>query len=154
MKNANAGGHLEIRPHDWCDSFDCMHWFARNSERHICTLDRILSDREKCLFMIVDINVMKDRCKCPTNEGLRTFLNCCPLNLMNLTDTANSTRLGFTPRSFSIKNHANSPWNALDPHKIAGLCCNQLKLQLSPRLTQCRSVSRESRAKLKQVAHL
>jgi hypothetical protein len=36
----------------------------------------------------------------------------------------------FILHSFSIKNHENSPWNALDLCKIAGLCCIQLKLQL------------------------
>lgn len=45
---------------------------------------------------------------------------------------------GFTARSFSIKNHANLPWNALDLGKITGLCCIQLKLQLSPKPTQRR----------------
>ncbi len=135
MTNAGARDYFEFCTQHRGDSADWVHRFARKSERHICTLARILTCQKEHLFMVVCINAMQDHCKCRANEELRTFLDCCILSLGRRGHNAYSTHFGLTPRSFLIKNRANSPWNTLDPRKKSGLCFIKLKSQLSPKPT-------------------
>lgn len=95
--------------------------------------------------MIKGIDATLDYSKYRARMGRSAFVHCCPLNPGHSRNGAASWILKITARSFSIKNHENSPWNALDHRKIWGLSFIQLKLQLSPKPTLRRRVLRKFR---------
>lgn len=133
MNHANADDRFGIRPRYSRDSIDCVRRFGGNSESLLHALARIAAGRKDSQCVIAGNGAVQSRSGGALNEGFAPFAICCSLNLGHPSYGATSRHRGFAARSFSIKNRANLPWNALDLRKIAGLCCIQLKLQFSPK---------------------
>jgi hypothetical protein len=127
--------HFRIWSRNWGNLAVRMRRFDRNSRSLLSTLAGFLANRKNCLRAAAGDNGVRNVNNRLAKEGQASLIHHSFLDIQFQSQSTASTRSGSIPRSFSIKNHANSPWNALDLHKILGLCCIQLKLQFSRKPT-------------------